>query len=84
MIAAGFILLPAIYFACGLVFAVPFALFGVKQVDPHAARGSWGFRLLVLPGTAGLWPLLLSRWLKGIHEPPAERNAHRGAAKSVS
>ena len=26
--------------------------------------GTWGFRLLILPGAAALWPLLLLRWLR--------------------
>lgn len=81
MIAAAFLISLAVYFSCGLLFAVPFALFGVQKIDPHAAHGSWGFRLLIVPGTAALWPLLMRRWLKGIHEPPEERNAHRCAAK---
>lgn len=84
MIAAIFLILLGIYLACGFVFAVPFVLFGVKKIDPHAAHGSWGFRLLIIPGTMALWPLLLRRWLKGIHEPPEECNAHRRATKEVA
>jgi hypothetical protein len=77
MIAAVFLLLLGAYLACGLVFAIPFALVGVKRIDPHAAHGSWGFRLLVIPGTMALWPLLLRRWLGGAHEPPEECTPHR-------
>jgi membrane protein implicated in regulation of membrane protease activity len=80
MIAAVFLIF-GFYLACGLLFAIPFALTGVKKIDPHAAHGSWGFRLLIIPGTVVFWPLLLRRWLKGISEPPEERNAHRQAAK---
>jgi hypothetical protein len=50
MIAAIFLLLLAIYLVCGLLFAIPFALMGVKKIDPHAANGTWGFRLLIIPG----------------------------------
>ena len=77
MIAAVFLILLAAYLACGLVFAIPFALVGVKKIDPHAAHGSWGFRLLVIPGTMAFWPLLLHRWLAGVHEPPEECTPHR-------
>ena len=84
MIAAAFVILLGIYLACGLVFAIPFALMGVKQIDPHAAQGSRGFRLLIVPGTMALWPLLLRRWLKGVHEPPEEFNAHRCETKETS
>ena len=84
MIAAAFLILLGIYLACGLVFAIPFALIGVKRIDPHAAHGSWGFRLLIIPGTVVFWPLLLCRWLKGVHEPPEEKNPHRCATQLVS
>ena len=77
MIAAAFLLLLGAYLACGLVFAIAFALVGVKEIDPHAAHGSWGFRLLVIPGTMAFWPLLLRRWLNGTHEPPEECTPHR-------
>jgi hypothetical protein len=81
MIAAVFLLLLGAYLACGLVFAIPFALVGVRKIDPHAAHGSWGFRLLVIPGTMAFWPLLLRRWATGAKEPREECNAHRHAAR---
>jgi len=81
MIAAIFLILLGAYMACGLVFAIPFALVGVKKIDPHAAHGSWGFRLLVIPGAMAFWPLLLRRWASGVHEPPEECNAHRLSAE---
>ena len=80
MIASAFLITLGIYLICGCLFAIPFAWAGVKRMDPHAAHGSWGFRLLIIPGTLAFWPLLLRRWLKGIHEPPEETNAHRRAA----
>jgi hypothetical protein len=82
MIAAIFLLLLGIYLATGLLFALVFVSLGARQIDPHAAQGSWGFRLLIIPGAMTLWPLLLQRWLKGIHEPPAKDNVHRCAAES--
>jgi hypothetical protein len=68
------------YLAIGLAFAVTFAWVGANRIDPHAARSSRGFRVLILPGAMFLWPLLARRWWGGIHEPPEEHNAHRGAA----
>jgi len=81
MIASVFLITLGIYLACGLVFAIPFAFAGVKRIDPHAAHGSWGFRLLIIPGTMAFWPLLLKRWASGASEPPEECSAHRRAAR---
>ena len=80
MIATLLILL-ATYLGMGFLFASPFVLLGVKRMDPHAAHGSWGFRVLIIPGTMLLWPMLARRWLKGFHEPPEENNPHRRAAR---
>ena len=84
MIATIFLIIMGSYFACGLVFAIPFALVGAKKIDPHAAHGSGGFRLLIIPGTLAFWPLLLRRWMQGISEPPEESNAHREATREKS
>jgi hypothetical protein len=81
MISVVFLILLGAYLACGLAFAIPFALVGVQKLDPHAVHGSWGFRLLVIPGTLALWPLLLRRWATGAKETPEECNAHRHAAR---
>jgi hypothetical protein len=70
-----------VYLALGLLFAVPFALAGAAKIDPGAREGSWGFKLIVLPGAVLLWPLLLRRWIAGRPEPPVETNPHRRAAR---
>ena len=77
MIAAMALILFGVYLACGFLFALPFAFLGVGRIDPHASHGSWGFRLLIIPGATALWPILLLRWVKGIHQPPEECTAHR-------
>lgn len=69
-----------LYLGAGLLFAIPFALFGVQRIDSQAHAASAGFRLIIVPGTAALWPLLLYRWARGINDPPVEQNAHRTAA----
>jgi hypothetical protein len=82
MMAAAFLILLGIYAACGFLFAVPFAGFGVQKIDRLAAPGGWGFRLLIIPGAAACWPLLLRRWMKGAQEPPEAHHAHRRAGQS--
>jgi hypothetical protein len=77
MIAAAVLILLGFYLVCGLGFAIPFVLAGVGKIDLHAKHGSWGFRLLIIPGSVALWPLLARRWSKGTNEPPGECNAHR-------
>ena len=73
----GLLTLLGVYLACGFTFSIPFALVGVKRIDPHAISGSWGVRILIIPGTMLLWPLLARRWVSGATHPPKERNAHR-------
>ena len=53
-----------VYAVVGAVFAVAFVAWGVSRVDAHAAGAGLGFRLMILPGVAALWPLLLSRWIR--------------------
>jgi hypothetical protein len=54
----------AAYGLAGAVFAVGFVTMGIQRVDSVAEHAPLGFRLIVLPGAAALWPLLLVRWLK--------------------
>lgn len=53
----------------GLLFGLLFVARGVERVDPAAHGGTWGFRVLILPGCAALWPLLLVRLLRARKEP---------------
>ena len=50
------------YAAAGVVFGIVFVAGGVSRVDEHAA--GLGFRMIIFPGVAALWPLLLSRWMR--------------------
>ena len=69
-----------IYLTIGFLFAIPFAFVGAKKVDPSAVEGTWGFKLLIIPGSMVFWPLLMCRWL--LQKPqPEECSAHRKAAK---
>ena len=65
MIVAEVILLVCLaYTFCGLGVGLPFVLRGVDRVDASARGASIGFRLLILPGTAALWPLMAAKWIK--------------------
>ncbi len=52
------------YAALGLVFGLLFVARGVQVVDPAAEGSPWRFRLLILPGVATLWPVMLRQWLR--------------------
>ena len=72
------VLTAGIYLALGALFALAFIFAGAKHIDPDAREGTWGFRVLILPGAALLWPLLLKRWVQG-SEPPLENTPHKRA-----
>jgi hypothetical protein len=72
----------SLYAAVGLVFAVVFAFAGAGRIDESAKDAPVGFRLLIIPGSAALWPILLMRWARG-KQPPLEHNSHRAAAKEA-
>jgi hypothetical protein len=49
------------YLAIGVVFALWYAVHGIARFDAAAVGTGWGFRLLIVPGAAALWPFLLMR-----------------------
>ena len=89
-IAQFIINLVSLYLIAGLIFAIPFLLFGVQRLDAEA-KWDWGFwtifdgiglRLLLSPGICAFWPLFALRLLRG-KSKPQERNAHRNLAKYI-
>jgi hypothetical protein len=77
-----------IYFLAGLIFTIPFLIFGVQKLD-HSANWEWGFgkivngigfRILVTPGMCIFWPLFALRLIRGKYKP-TETNAHRLLSK---
>ena len=60
-IAALVIRIVEVDLAIGLAFALWFAWRGAARFDPVAGGGSLGFRLLIIPGAALLWPYLVVR-----------------------
>lgn len=49
------------YFGLGLGFAIWFVTRGVHRIDPLTRHTGIAFRLLILPGSALLWPYLLKK-----------------------
>ncbi len=58
------VLLIYLYLGVGVIFAVWFVFKGVNQVDPLMHEASLATRLILIPGSAGLWVVLLIKWLK--------------------
>ena len=52
----------AAYLGAGLAVGVPFVVRGISRVDHSAHDAPWSFRLIILPGTVALWPLVLHTW----------------------
>ena len=50
------------YLLLGLGFAGVFQRRGLHRLDPATQGAGLGFRLLITPGIAALWPLLAWRW----------------------
>jgi hypothetical protein len=70
-IAEAVLLACLAYAVCGLAVGLPFVFVGVGRVDAAAQGAPLSFRLLILPGAAALWPVLLAKWLKAPGSNPA-------------
>jgi hypothetical protein len=58
-------LIAAAYLMVGFVFALFFVRRGASVIDPAAAPAGVGFRLIILPASALLWPWLARKWSLG-------------------
>ncbi|MEK6151779.1 hypothetical protein WIW50_00880 [Flavobacteriaceae bacterium 3-367] len=56
-----FLSLLAAYAGVGLLFGLYFFFKGAAQIDPVISDSKWTVRLLLIPGSIGLWPLLLAK-----------------------
>jgi hypothetical protein len=52
-----------LYGLIGLVLALWFASVGIGRALADPGHVTWGARLLMIPGTIGLWPYVLRRCL---------------------
>ena len=62
-----------IYAVVGIGFSLYFVTRGVARVDPTAHGAPVGFRILIFPGSAALWPVLLAKTLRGPHASAAQQ-----------
>lgn len=69
-----------LYAVLGGLFALAFVLRGAGRIDPNARGATWGFRVLIFPGSAALWPWLLVRWIRA-SEAREEKSPHREHAR---
>lgn len=58
------------YLGAGVLVALAFAWRGAGAVDPAARNATLGFRLLILPGSAALWPWVLAKWRRASRAGP--------------
>jgi len=63
MIVSIILTIVAVYLTAGFLFAIPFILKGVSKIDEGAHGATWGFRILIIPGTIVFWPFLFKRWI---------------------
>ena len=61
----------AAYGCLGLLFAMASVVVGAPRIDPAARGMTWPARLLLVPGAAALWPLMLFKWVTRRSPPEA-------------
>ncbi len=62
--ATAILTLAAAYLAIGIVVGLAFVAGGIGRAMPGAGSMSAGARILILPGCALLWPVILRRWMR--------------------
>lgn len=53
-----------IYLGIGLLFSLWFVLAGAKKIDEGVAATPFHFKLILIPGSILIWPVLLVKILK--------------------
>jgi len=72
-----------LHLVVGALFASVFLWKWVGILDPAARQGTMGFRLLVFPGVAMLWPLFVVRLAQGATVPAEGWSAHRAPGRQL-
>lgn len=68
----------ALYAGVGVMFALTFVILGAPRVDSEAKGMPLQARMLIFWASAGLWPLMLAKWL----DAPARDTTGDGATGS--
>lgn len=55
-----------VYSGVGALFALAFVTRGAAVIDGKAREGTFGFRLLLVPGAIALWPWLTALWIAAL------------------
>jgi hypothetical protein len=61
----------SMYLAAGLIVGIAFVTRGVGRIDTSAQDAPWSFRVMILPGAAALWPLVLRKWIRAARGRPS-------------
>lgn len=67
--ATALLLVLAAYLLIGLVWGLWFVSSGARKLDAAAGAGPWSFKLIILPGVAALWPVLLLK-IRSLYRNP--------------
>lgn len=54
----------AVYLIIGAVLSVPLMLLALKRLDPAAKNATLGFRILMIPSLAIMWPAVFLKLIK--------------------
>ncbi len=73
--AAWLLWIAAIYIGVGICFAFAFLAVGVQRIDEAAIGAPFFFRVLIFPGVAALWPVVLVKWLRA--DPARAAEGHQ-------
>jgi hypothetical protein len=63
-VTAIFVVVLSAYVTAGIVVALAFVIRGLSEVLPAGTPVTIGARILILPGAAALWPVVVRRWLQ--------------------
>lgn len=62
------LLVLGLHLSVGIPFGLLYAFVAAPRIDPAAAKAPWSFRVLLVPGAALLWPLLVPALRRGLAE----------------